>query len=394
MELEPATYITGLHYRKEMLEGVKFVNNLVIEEPKHGLFFINAFEDEALQRVNDVHKTVKTPSQTSRGILVGLKMDFKPHKEYRHVPKKATANSSGNKKKGTEPTIEVRNSNPFDVLNSVDNDGEFGTNRGTTNLVNNGATSRGSSFMNVDNSSSITTLIIEKIGKFEDLLTSGQAILVDKAGNPLKKVEFLGEYDSEDEVASVDNDMTRSMTYERLRADMELKENIIMAMPKITREGHYTCNVHVEYEWKPPRCSSYKVFGHIHEEYPKNTCVGKKKTVKTPSQTSRGILVGLKMDFKPHKEYRHVPKKATANSSAYEDLPGALPAVVVTGVDNDATPTRVSSFIVSFESVDIPIPEEFFVYNMDTCGLNDGKPYKSDVVLKDPVGDFYDVRDL
>ncbi|GJY97334.1 hypothetical protein Tco_0514244 [Tanacetum coccineum] len=54
-----------------------------------------------------------------------------------------------------------------------------------------------------------TTPIIEKIGKFEDLLTSGQAILVDKAGNLLKKVEFPGEYDSEDEVASVDNDMAR-----------------------------------------------------------------------------------------------------------------------------------------------------------------------------------------
>ncbi|GJT14892.1 retrotransposon protein, putative, ty1-copia subclass [Tanacetum coccineum] len=161
-------------------------------------------------------KTVKKPSQTSRGVPIGPKMDFKPHKEYRPVPKKSTASSSGNKKKGVEPTIEVSNLNPFNVLNSVDNDVEFGTNRGTTNLVNNRATSSGSSFINVDNSSSGTTPIIEKIGKFEDSLTSGQAILVDKAGNPLKKVEFPSEYDSEDEVASVDNDMARSMAYERV----------------------------------------------------------------------------------------------------------------------------------------------------------------------------------
>ncbi|GJY46047.1 zinc finger, CCHC-type containing protein [Tanacetum coccineum] len=137
-------------------------------------------------------KTVKKPSQTSRGISIGPKMGFKPHKEYRPVPKKSTASSSGNKKKGDEPTIE-----------------------GTTNLVNNEATSSGSLFMKVDNSSSGTTPIIEKIEKFEDLLTSGQAILVDKDGNPLKKVEFLGEDDREDEVASVDNDMARSMAYER-----------------------------------------------------------------------------------------------------------------------------------------------------------------------------------
>ncbi|GJS49629.1 reverse transcriptase domain-containing protein [Tanacetum coccineum] len=63
-----------------------------------------------------------------------------------------------------------------------------------------------------------------------------------------------------------------------LRADVALKDNIVVAMPKITKEGHYTCNVHVEYEWKPPRCSSCKVFGHIHEECPKNTGVGEKKT--------------------------------------------------------------------------------------------------------------------
>ncbi|GJZ40597.1 retrovirus-related pol polyprotein from transposon TNT 1-94 [Tanacetum coccineum] len=61
-----------------------------------------------------------------------------------------------------------------------------------------------------------TTPIIDKIGNFEDLLISGQAILVDKAGNPLNKVECSGDYESEDEVASVDNDMTRSMASERV----------------------------------------------------------------------------------------------------------------------------------------------------------------------------------
>ncbi|GKB53091.1 hypothetical protein Tco_0903844 [Tanacetum coccineum] len=103
--------------------------------------------------------------------------------------------------------------NPFEVLNSVDNDVELGTN---ANLVNNGATSSGSSFMNVDNSSTGTTPIIDKIRKFEELFTNGQAILVDEAGNPLKKLEFLGDYDSEDEVALVDNDMACSLASERV----------------------------------------------------------------------------------------------------------------------------------------------------------------------------------
>ncbi|GJX99086.1 retrotransposon protein, putative, ty1-copia subclass [Tanacetum coccineum] len=123
-------------------------------------------------------KTLRKPSQTSRGVPVGLKMGFKPQKEYRPILKKPTASSSVNKKKGVEPTIEVSNSNPFEVLNSIDNDVELGTNGGTANLW--------------------------------------QVILMDEAGNPLKKVEFPGDYDSEDEVASVDNDMARSMASERV----------------------------------------------------------------------------------------------------------------------------------------------------------------------------------
>ncbi|GKA70210.1 beta-caryophyllene synthase [Tanacetum coccineum] len=58
---------------------------------------------------------------------------------------------SGNMKKCVEPTIEVSNSNPFDALNSVDNDVKFGTNGGTSSLGNNEATPSGSSFMNIDN---------------------------------------------------------------------------------------------------------------------------------------------------------------------------------------------------------------------------------------------------
>ncbi|GJY36506.1 codeine O-demethylase-like protein [Tanacetum coccineum] len=72
------------------------------------------------------------------------------------------------------------------------------------------------SFTNVENSSSCYTPIIVKIGKFEDLLIDGQAILVDEAGDLSKKVECPGDYDSEDEVALVDNDMTRSLASERV----------------------------------------------------------------------------------------------------------------------------------------------------------------------------------
>ncbi|GJX56534.1 hypothetical protein Tco_0286431 [Tanacetum coccineum] len=98
--------------------------------------------------------------------------EWKPH---RPALKKPTANSSSNKKKDVVPSIEVSNVNPFEVLNSVDNDMELGTNRGTTNLVNNEAISSGFSLINIDNSSIRTTPIIDKIRKFKELLTSGKA---------------------------------------------------------------------------------------------------------------------------------------------------------------------------------------------------------------------------
>ncbi|GJT67068.1 hypothetical protein Tco_1018548, partial [Tanacetum coccineum] len=128
-----------------------------------------------------------------------------------------------------------------------------------------------------------------------------------------------------------------------LRVDLELKDNIVVAMPKLTREGHYICNVRVEYEWKPPGCASCKVFGHIHEECPKNTGVGEKKTLKKPSQTSRGVPVGPKMGFKPQMEYRLVPKKPNASSSGNKkkgvvhtiEVSNSNPFEVLNLVDND-----------------------------------------------------------
>nr|GEV68750.1 hypothetical protein [Tanacetum cinerariifolium] len=57
---------------------------------------------------------------------------------------------------------------------------------------------------NVDYGSPSTTPIIEKIDKIKKLIINGRVTLVDDKGKPL---EYSGDYDSEDEVASVDNEM-------------------------------------------------------------------------------------------------------------------------------------------------------------------------------------------
>ncbi|GKE77646.1 hypothetical protein Tco_1543766, partial [Tanacetum coccineum] len=69
-----------------------------------------------------------------------------------------------------------------------------------------------------------TTPIMDKTGKFENLVIDGQAILVEEAGNPLKKIKYPGDHDSEDEVASVDNDMARDLASERTGFDTQSQD--------------------------------------------------------------------------------------------------------------------------------------------------------------------------
>ncbi|GKB66437.1 hypothetical protein Tco_0927849 [Tanacetum coccineum] len=108
--------------------------------------------------------------------------------------------SSGIKKKGVVPTIEVSNSNPisnevsksnpFEVLTSVDNDVDLGTNRGIANSADKGT----------NNVSSSNTPIGEKIDKIERQICEGKLRFVDDDGNPLVP---MGIVDSDSEVEVV-----------------------------------------------------------------------------------------------------------------------------------------------------------------------------------------------
>ncbi|GJT60720.1 hypothetical protein Tco_1004253 [Tanacetum coccineum] len=125
-----------------------------------------------------VVKNLKKPSHSSRGVPVGPKVSFKTAKEIDLVLKKAYCQHIA---------------------------------MGTSNLASNGANSSGLSFWNVETSSIRTTPIVDKIRKIEKLIVDGKLTLMDNDGKPLKKVDYPGNHDSEDEVESVDNDMARSM---------------------------------------------------------------------------------------------------------------------------------------------------------------------------------------
>nr|GEX48735.1 hypothetical protein [Tanacetum cinerariifolium] len=102
----------------ELRADVEFKDNIVMAMPK--------IIREGHYTCVGEKKTMKKHSQTLRGVSVSPKIGFKPQKGHRHVPKKPNTSSSSNKKEGVEPTIKVCKSNPFDVLNLVDNNEEFG----------------------------------------------------------------------------------------------------------------------------------------------------------------------------------------------------------------------------------------------------------------------------
>ncbi|GJR26502.1 hypothetical protein Tco_1102734 [Tanacetum coccineum] len=197
----------------EVWADVDLKDNIVVAMPK-----LVGGGDECPKNINsDVVKNMKKPSQTPRGVPIGPKVGFRPTKQvFREVSKKNNVSTSSNKKKNAEPTIEVSNSNPFDVLNLFENDVDLGTNGGTSNVSSQKVNSSGSSFWNVESSSTSTTPIIEKIDKKERIIIDGKVILMDDEGKPLKKVDSSGDYDSEDEVASVDNDMEKFLASEKV----------------------------------------------------------------------------------------------------------------------------------------------------------------------------------
>ncbi|GKA36054.1 hypothetical protein Tco_0722545 [Tanacetum coccineum] len=120
-------------------------------------------------------KNLKKINQTPKGIPVRQKMGFKPKQVYQPIFKKSTANTCGKKMNNSESTKEVSKSNPFEVLTSIDNDVDLGTNGGISNLADEGTI----------NVSSSNTPIGEKIDKIERQICEGKLRFVDDDKNPL-----------------------------------------------------------------------------------------------------------------------------------------------------------------------------------------------------------------
>nr|GEW38422.1 hypothetical protein [Tanacetum cinerariifolium] len=71
----------------------------------------------------------------------------------------------------------------------------------------------------------------------------GLSVIATKLGTPLMLDSYTADMCMQSWGRS---SYTRAMI--KLRADVEVKDNIVAVMPKITKEGYYTRNIRVEYE--------------------------------------------------------------------------------------------------------------------------------------------------
>ncbi|GKF70174.1 hypothetical protein Tco_0203231, partial [Tanacetum coccineum] len=81
-----------------------------------------------------------------------------------------------------------------------------------------------------------TTPIVEKFDKIEKLIIEGKVTLVDDEGKSLEKVASSCEYDSENEVASVDNEMGNFLA----KKDGYCTQSLLEQWTESYKNGDYT----------------------------------------------------------------------------------------------------------------------------------------------------------
>ncbi|XP_021996309.1 uncharacterized protein LOC110893511 [Helianthus annuus] len=109
-----------------------------------------------------------------------------------------------------------------------------------------------------------------------------------------------------------------------ITADKELKDQIVVAIPKLDDDGYITEIVDVEYEWKPQRCSLCCVFGHNDQVCGKNENKKAKHVVVDEEgfrmdkrKTAR--MGGVPMKQKQKFMYRPKVSKADPSTSGTKD---------------------------------------------------------------------------
>ena len=99
-----------------------------------------------------------------------------------------------------------------------------------------------------------------------------------------------------------------------VKSETDLKSTLVIGVPLLNGMGHTKETIRVEYEWKPPRCDTCKIFGHTCDQCPKKVTTTSNvvekdvdgfKTVGTKRKSGKsgdprgGMKVGQKFNYQP-----------------------------------------------------------------------------------------------
>ncbi|GJY89823.1 zinc knuckle CX2CX4HX4C containing protein, partial [Tanacetum coccineum] len=51
----------------------------------------------------------------------------------------------------------------------------------------------------------------------------------------------------------------------KVNSEADLVDVVTVSIPSLTGNGFTKETIHVEYEWRPPKCDICKIFGHVHD---------------------------------------------------------------------------------------------------------------------------------
>ncbi|XP_021975503.1 uncharacterized protein LOC110870630 [Helianthus annuus] len=129
----------------------------------------------------------------------------------------------------------------------------------------------------------------------------GLSLLASKIGEPKRLDGYTADMCSENWGRS---SFARALV--EINADHELKDRIVVAIPKLDEEGYINEVINVEYEWKPQRCSICCIFGHNDQTCRKN------ENKKNDTKKAKQVVVdddGFTVDKRKVARVGVVPKK-------------------------------------------------------------------------------------
>nr|GEX89256.1 hypothetical protein [Tanacetum cinerariifolium] len=102
----------------------------------------------------------------------------------------------------------------------------------------------------------------------------------------------------------------------KVNSEADLVDVVTIGIPSLTREDLTKETIHVEYEWRPPKCDVCNIFGHVHDQCPKKVVSPSIVTISTVvTPTVEMPNDGFQMVGKKKKKGKHKSTNGNVTTS-------------------------------------------------------------------------------